>query len=116
LQAGAEHQDLVLLMNPQGADELKSGHWDLGAEASAAGPGGGKAATESTGWKAPVLSYSNASGAFAGADVGASKIGADKDTIHNVYGRILRSKLSLTAKCNRQRLHKSFCLPCSRWT
>src|SRR5215471_18550342 len=87
LQAGAEHQDVVLLMNPQGADELKSGHWDLGAEASAAGPSGGKGATESTGWKAPVLSYSNSSGAFAGADVGGSKIGADQDTIHNVYSK-----------------------------
>jgi lipid-binding SYLF domain-containing protein len=87
LQAGAEHQDIVLLMNQQGADELKSGHWDLGAEASAAGPSGGKEASESTGWKAPVLSYSNSNGAFAGADVGASKIGADTDTIHNVYGK-----------------------------
>jgi len=87
LQAGAEHQDIVLLMNQQGADELKSGHWDLGAEASAAGPSGGKEASESTGWKAPVLTYSNASGAFAGADVGASKIGADNDRIHDVYGK-----------------------------
>jgi SH3 domain-containing YSC84-like protein 1 len=87
LQAGAEQQDLVLLMNPQGAEELKSGHWDLGAEAAAAGPSGGKEATESTGWKAPVLSYSNSSGAFAGADVGGSKIGADKDAIHDVYGK-----------------------------
>ena len=87
LQAGAEHQDVVLLMNQQGADELKSGHWDLGAEAAAAGPSGGKEATESTGWKAPVLSYSNSSGAFAGADVGGSKIGADNDLIHDVYGK-----------------------------
>jgi hypothetical protein len=66
-QAGAEKQDLVLLMNPQGADELKSGHWDLGAEAAAAGSSGGKEATESTGC------YSNSSGAFAGADIGGSK-------------------------------------------
>jgi SH3 domain-containing YSC84-like protein 1 len=87
LQAGAEHQDIVLLMNPQGADQLKSGHWDLGASASAAGPNGGDAATAATGWKAPVLSYSNASGAFAGADVGGSKIGQDKDAIHNMYGK-----------------------------
>jgi SH3 domain-containing YSC84-like protein 1 len=87
LQAGAEHQDIVLLMNPQGADQLKSGHWDLGASASAAGPNGGDAATAATGWKAPVLSYSNASGAFAGADVGGSKIGQDKDAIHNTYGK-----------------------------
>lgn len=87
LQAGAEHQDIVLLMNQQGADELKSGHWDLGASASAAGPTGGEGTAMSTGWKAPVLSYSNASGAFAGADVGGSKVGADNDAIHNIYGK-----------------------------
>ena len=86
LQAGGEHQDLVLLMNSQGEQELKNGHWDLGAEASAAGPSGGAGAAENTGWKAPVLSYSNSKGAFAGADVGGSKIGVDKDTIHNLYG------------------------------
>ena len=86
LQAGAEHQDIVLLMNSQGEQELKNGHWDLGAEATAAGPSGGTGAAENTGWKAPVLSYSNAQGAFAGADVGGSKIGADKDMIHNLYG------------------------------
>jgi SH3 domain-containing YSC84-like protein 1 len=87
LQAGAEHQDIVLLMNEEGADQLKSGHWDLGAGASAAGPNGGQEATATTGWKAPVLSYSNASGAFAGAGVGGSKIGQDKDAIHNIYGK-----------------------------
>lgn len=87
LQAGAEQQNLVLLMNDQGAQELKSGHWDLGGEAAAAGPTGGKEASESSGWKAPVLSYSTSSGAFAGADVGGSKIGADKDAIKNVYGK-----------------------------
>jgi lipid-binding SYLF domain-containing protein len=86
LQAGGEHQDIVLLMNSQGEQELKNGHWDLGAEATAAGPTGGTGTAESTGWKAPVLSYSNSKGAFAGADVGGSKIGADKDLIHNLYG------------------------------
>jgi SH3 domain-containing YSC84-like protein 1 len=86
LQAGAEHQDIVLLMNSQGEQELKNGHWDLGAEAAAAGPTGSTGTSENTGWKAPVLSYSNAKGAFAGADVGGSKIGADQDMIHNLYG------------------------------
>lgn len=90
LQAGAEHQDIVLLMNAQGAQELKAGHWDLGAEAVASGPTGGTGSTESTGWKAPVLSYSNSSGAFAGADVGGSKLGADDDTIHDMYGKDAR--------------------------
>lgn len=87
LQAGAEHQDIVLLMNSQGMQELKNGHWDLGAEAVAAGPTGSTGTAENTGWKAPVLSYANSKGAFAGADVGGSKIGADKDMIHNLYGQ-----------------------------
>lgn len=86
LQAGGEHQDIVLLMNSQGEQELKNGHWDLGAEAVAAGPTGGTGTTENTGWKAPVLSYATSKGAFAGADVGGSKIGADRDMIHNLYG------------------------------
>jgi lipid-binding SYLF domain-containing protein len=85
-QAGAEQQDLVLLMNAQGEQELKNGHWDLGAEAVAAGPTGGTGSETSTGWKAPVLSYASASGAFAGADIGGSKIGTDKDTMHSTYG------------------------------
>ena len=85
-QAGGEQQDIVLLMNSQGEQELRNGHWDLGAEAAAAGPSGGTEATQNTGWKAPVLSYSNSKGAFAGADVGGSKISVDKDMIHNLYG------------------------------
>jgi SH3 domain-containing YSC84-like protein 1 len=86
LQAGAEQQDLVLLLNSQGEQELKNGHWDLGAEAVAAGPSGEAGGTASTGWKAPVLSYSNGGGAFAGMDIGGSKLGADQDAIKNVYG------------------------------
>ena len=86
-QAGAEHQDIVLLMNSQGMQELKNGHWDLGAEAAAAGPTKSTGTGENTGWKAPVLSYANAKGAFAGADVGGSKIEPDKDMIHNLYGQ-----------------------------
>jgi len=88
LQAGGEHQDIVLLMNSQGGQELRNGHWDLGAEAVAAGPTGDSAGrSETTGWKAPVLSYSHSSGAYAGANLEGSKIGVDQDTIHNVYGQ-----------------------------
>jgi len=88
LQAGGEHQDIVLLMNDQGEKELSSGHWDLGAEAVAAGPSGTSAGrTESTGWKAPVLSYAHSSGAYAGANLEGSKLHADQDTMHNLYGK-----------------------------
>ena len=86
LQAGAVEQDIVLLLNDQGKQELQGGHWDLGAEAVAAGPTGEASSTASTGWKAPVLSYSDSGGAFAGFDVGGSKISIDQDTIKSTYG------------------------------
>ena len=88
LQAGGEHQEIVLLMNNQGEQELISGHWDLGAEAVAAGPAGDSAGVgESTGWKAPVLSYAHSSGAYAGANLQGSKIDLDQDANHNLYGK-----------------------------
>jgi len=86
LQAGAVEQDIVLLMNEQGKQELEGGHWDLGAEAVAAGPTGEAASTAETGLKAPVLSYADSGGAFAGFDVGGSKLSVDKDTIKSTYG------------------------------
>lgn len=90
LQAGGEHQDIVLLMNSQGAQELKNGHWQLGADATAAGPTGASTGIgENTGWKAPVLSYAHSSGAYAGANLEGSKLDADQDTIHNIYGENL---------------------------
>jgi SH3 domain-containing YSC84-like protein 1 len=88
LQAGGEHQEIVLLMNNQGKQELTNGHWDLGAEAVAAGPTGDSAGVgQSTGWNAPVLSYSHSSGAYAGANLQGSKIDLDQDANHNLYGQ-----------------------------
>ena len=88
LQAGGEHQEIVLLMNNQGKQELTNGHWDLGAEAVAAGPTGDSAGVgESTGWKAPVLSYAHSSGAYAGANLQGSKIDLYQDANHNLYGK-----------------------------
>jgi SH3 domain-containing YSC84-like protein 1 len=84
-QAGVAKQDVILLMNDQGAQQLRSGKWDMGAEAIAAGPSGGAEATDS--WKAPVLSYTRSSGAYAGANLAGSKLGADEDEIHNQYGK-----------------------------
>ena len=87
LQAGGEHQDIVLLMNNQGQQELRNGHWDLGAGATAAGPTASAGRSASTGWNAPVLSYVHSRGAYAGANLEGSKINADEDTIHNLYGQ-----------------------------
>jgi SH3 domain-containing YSC84-like protein 1 len=87
LQAGIEHQDLVLLMNKQGEQELSAGHWELGSEAVAAGastPGTG--GVESNDWKTPVLVYSLSSGAYASAAIAGSKISVDDQTMRDVYG------------------------------
>lgn len=99
LQAGAVHQEIVLLMNDQGKQELTNGHWDLGAEAVAAGPTGDSAgAAQSTGWKAPVLSYSHSSGAYAGANLQGSKIDLDEDANHNLYGQEVTVQAILDGK------------------
>jgi lipid-binding SYLF domain-containing protein len=74
-------------MNEQGARQLREGHWDMGAEAIAAGPTGGAEATDSTGWKTLVLTYTRSSGAYAGANLAGSKISADEDMIHNQCGK-----------------------------
>ena len=87
LQLGFEHQDMVLLMNKQGEQELSSGHWTLGAEAVAIGPN--KQSTgglDNSNWKTPVLIYSSASGAYAGASLEGSKISTDDQTIRDLYG------------------------------
>src|SRR6478672_5469945 len=98
-QAGGEHQDIVLLMNKQGEQELRNGQWELGADATAAGPTGASAGGgESTGWRAPVLSYTHSSGAYAGANLQGSKINADQDTIHNIYGQEVSFQTILDGK------------------
>ena len=87
LQLGFEHQDMVLLMNKQGEQELSSGHWTLGAEAVAIGPN--KQSTgglDNSNWKTPVLIYSSASGAYAGANLEGSKISTDDQTMRDLYG------------------------------
>jgi SH3 domain-containing YSC84-like protein 1 len=87
LQLGFEHQDMVLLMNKQGEQELSSGHWTLGAEAVAIGPN--KQSTgglDNSNWKTPVLIYSSASGAYAGANLEGSKISTDDQTVRDLYG------------------------------
>jgi lipid-binding SYLF domain-containing protein len=87
LQVGFERQDLVLLMNKQGEQELSSGHWTLGAEAVAIGPN--KQSTgglDNSNWKTPVLIYSSASGAYAGINLEGSKISTDDQTMRDLYG------------------------------
>ncbi len=87
LQAGFEHQDLVLLMNKQGEQELSRGEWNLGADASAVGPiNSTTGGPEANGWKTPVLVYTTFTGAYAGASLEGSKISVDNDNMRKLYG------------------------------
>ena len=87
LQAGFEHQDLVLLMNKQGEQELSRGEWALGADATAAGPiNSTSGGPEGNGWKTPVLVYTTSTGAYAGVKLEGSKISVDESKMHEMYG------------------------------
>ena len=87
LQAGLEHQDIVLLMNKEGEQELSQGHWNLGARAVTIGADtSATGGVESKGWKTPVIVYTSSSGAYAGATFEGSKIGIDDQTMKSIYG------------------------------
>lgn len=88
-QAGAESVDVVLLvMNEEGANKLLNNKVNLGVDASvAAGPVGRQAqAGTDAGLKAEILSYSRASGLFAGIDLSGGSLRPDEDANHHAYG------------------------------
>ena len=73
-------------MNRQGKDELLNGNFKLSAQAVAAGPTS-KEYNSSAKWTAPVLSYKNSGGLYAGAAIQGSTIRLDDGAIHQVYGQ-----------------------------
>lgn len=89
-QAGVQSADLILVFRtPRGVDNLVSGKFTLGADASvAAGPVGRQAsvATDSE-LKAEILAYARARGLFAGVALDGSVLSIDYDAIERVYGR-----------------------------
>ncbi|MFO1493413.1 MAG: lipid-binding SYLF domain-containing protein [Lysobacterales bacterium] len=89
-QAGVQSADLILVFRtPRGVDNLVSGKFTLGADASvAAGPVGrqASAATDAE-LKAEILAYARTRGLFAGIALDGSVLGIDYDAIERVYGR-----------------------------
>ena len=88
-QAGVQSADIILVFRtPRGVDNLVSGKFTLGADASvAAGPVGrqASAATDSE-LKAEILTYARARGLFAGVALDGSVLSLDYDAIERVYG------------------------------
>ena len=90
LQAGGQATDfVVLVMNDKGARALMHGKAKLGADASvAAGPVGRDAeASTNAAMSAEMLSYSHASGVFAGVSLAGTSLGPDGGANDNLYGK-----------------------------
>lgn len=88
-QAGVQSADLILVFRtPRGVDNLVSGKFTLGADASvAAGPVGRQAAAATDHeLKAEILAYARARGLFAGIALDGTVLGIDYDAIERVYG------------------------------
>jgi lipid-binding SYLF domain-containing protein len=85
-QLGAQEVDLVLVVtDDKGMQELESGKFKMGIEASVAGgPVGEHASTVTT--NADILSYSRTRGLFAGTNLDGSAITEDEDEARTLYG------------------------------
>lgn len=85
-QLGGQEVDLVLVVtDDKGMQELESGKFKMGIEASVAGgPVGEHAATVST--NADILSYSRNRGLFAGTNLEGSAITEDEEEARSLYG------------------------------
>jgi len=90
VQLGSSSTDYVLLVQtPLGAEKVLSGKLKLGSECSAvAGPTGAKALAANDP-KVDVLTYSRASGLFAGASLGSADLSTDDEGNTKVYGRTM---------------------------
>jgi len=86
-QIGGEEQGYVMMvMNHQGMSALESGHFKVGAGVDAAAGPVGREASASGGWKASILSYSRAKGAYVGATLNGAELNQDKGATKELYG------------------------------
>ena len=96
-QIGGKETDLLMfIMNDEGMNRLLSGHFKVGADVSAvAGPVGRQGSAEA-GYKAAMLTYSNAKGAFIGASLNGAEIQQDDKETRAWYGKDVSFKDILT--------------------
>lgn len=86
-QIGGEEQGYVMMiMNHQGMDALMSGHFKVGAGVDAAAGPVGREASGSGGWKASILSYSRAKGAYIGATLQGAELNQDHGATKALFG------------------------------
>ena len=88
LQIGGEEVAYIMLaMTDQGMQAIMSGHFKVGAGINAAAGPVGRDASASAGWQgAPLLSYSRAKGAYAGATLNGTELNQDHGVTKQLYG------------------------------
>lgn len=111
-QIGGEEEGYVMMvMNHKGMAALESGHFKVGAGVDAAAGPVGRAASASGGWKASILSYSRAKGAYAGATLNGAELNQDKEKTKELYGHevpftdILNGQAHTTESAAQQFVH-----------
>lgn len=98
-QIGGEKTDLIMMvMNQEGMSSLMSGHFKVGANASAAAGPVGREASASGGWKAAILTYSRSKGAFAGVSLNGAELNADNTAMQQLYGKAVTLQQALTGQ------------------
>jgi lipid-binding SYLF domain-containing protein len=107
LEAGAQTSQIILLMNKRGKEDLLKGKFQLTANAVAAGPTGSNYSA-SAGWKAPILSYKQSQGAYAGASIQGSTISMNNGDIHKVYGQNVTAHQVLSGSVRTPRQAQQF--------
>jgi len=86
-QIGGEEQGYVMMvMDNNGMQALQSGHFKVGAGVDAAAGPVGREASGSAGWKAPILSYARAKGAYVGATLNGAELNQDHAKTKALYG------------------------------
>lgn len=107
-QIGGQSIDLVMMvMNDQGMQALRNGHFKLGGEVSgAAGPVGREAAA-SGGWKAGILTYSRTKGAYAGATIKGAELQQDDDATKALYGNDVKFSQILNGQAPKPQLSQA---------
>jgi SH3 domain-containing YSC84-like protein 1 len=86
-QIGGEEQGYVMMiMDNNGMQALRSGHFKVGAGVDAAAGPVGREASGSAGWKASILSYANAKGAYVGATLQGAELNQDHARTKELYG------------------------------
>jgi lipid-binding SYLF domain-containing protein len=86
-QIGGEEQGYVMMvMDNNGMQALQSGHFKVGAGVDAAAGPVGREASGSAGWKASILSYSRAKGAYIGATLQGAELNQDHAKTKELYG------------------------------